>query len=90
MFSSIIARLAIVLAVAFVSATPGVAGGDYFDNFLKLQRLQNDEARGGPRIVGGRSALQDRFRVCKVLPTPTRDPATGQRNIVDRQVCWFE
>lgn len=80
--------LAATLAVA--ASLPAMAGDDYWDRLQKLQELQRSEAQGGPRIVGGRSPFLLRFRVCQVLPTPVRNPNTGEKVYVQKNVCWFE
>ena len=63
---------------------------DAFDRTMKLDRLERDEARGGPYIRGGRSPLQRRVKVCNVMPTPVRDPKTGELVKVRKEVCWWE
>lgn len=72
-------------------ALPGIASAeDFLDRTMKLDRLERDEARGGPYIRGGRSPLQSRVKVCNVMPTPVRDPKTGELVKVRKEVCWWE
>ena len=77
-----------LFAVAAGHAMP--AGADYWDNLDKLERLQRDEARGGPWIEGGRSPYQSRYKVCNELPTRIHDKSTSRRRTVMKKRCWFE
>ncbi|SDU28676.1 hypothetical protein [Stappia sp. ES.058] len=81
------------LAGAIVSvalAVPAATAEDYVDRLLLLDRLTQDEARGGPQIRGGRSPFQKRVKVCNVMLTPVRDPDTGELVKVMKEVCWME
>ncbi|WP_349357785.1 hypothetical protein [Stappia sp.] len=69
---------------------PAQAGQDYMDRMILLDRLKRDEARGGPTIKGGRSPFQQRVKVCNEMPTPVRDPKTGELVKVMKEVCWME
>ncbi|WP_029059057.1 hypothetical protein [Stappia stellulata] len=71
-------------------AAPAGLAEDYVDRLMRLDRLTQDEARGGPRIEGGRSPFQKRVKVCNVMPTPVRDPDTGELVKVMKEVCWME
>ncbi|NRG17684.1 hypothetical protein HPQ64_08285 [Rhizobiales bacterium] len=82
--------VAVLSAVVVGPAGQAFAGSDYWDRSATLRDLERSEARGGPYIKGGRSGFQTRFRVCNILPTPTRDPQTGERIYVNKEVCWFE
>ncbi|MBO6757463.1 MAG: hypothetical protein JJ902_14120 [Roseibium sp.] len=82
-------RFAAVFAAAAVLA-PGMAAADYFDGFARSQELKENEARGGPKIVGANSPFMERIRVCQNLPLTTRDKATGQTTTVSVKRCWFE
>jgi hypothetical protein len=31
-----------------------------------------------------------RYKVCNVMPTPVRDPYSGAKVYVMREVCWME
>jgi hypothetical protein len=76
--------------VALTLAAPTATAEDYVDRILRLDRLTQDEARGGPRIEGGRSPFQKRVKVCNTMPTPVRDPDTGELVKVMKEVCWME
>lgn len=82
----------VMLALGMLAlAWPGAAAADdLLDRSMKLDRLKRDEARGGPYIEGGRSPFQRRVKVCNVMPTPVRDPRTGELVKVQKEVCWWE
>jgi len=81
---------AAVAAVSLSLVGPAQAGQDYMDRMILLDRLKRDEARGGPSIKGGRSPFQQRVKVCNEMPTPVRDPKTGELVKVMKEVCWME
>ena len=87
-------RVVMTMAIAGLIAGgltgSATAGQDYVDRLLKLEKLERDEARGGPYIRGGRSPFMQRYKVCNVMPTPVRDPKTGQKTRVMKEVCWWE
>ncbi|MBA5775791.1 hypothetical protein H2509_01475 [Stappia sp. F7233] len=85
-----IVRGTMAATLAAAVSFPALAGDDYWDRLQKLQELERSEAQGGPRIVGARSPFLLRFRVCQVLPTPVKDPKTGEKVYVRKEVCWFE
>jgi hypothetical protein len=76
--------------VALTLAAPSAVAEDYVDRLLRLDRLTQDEARGGPQIKGGRSPFQKRVKVCNTMPTPVRNPDTGELVKVMKEVCWME
>ncbi|MHC5652581.1 hypothetical protein [Stappia sp. ICDLI1TA098] len=86
-----IKQLAIfALIAAALAASQTARAGDFTDRQMLIDRLNRDEARGGPYIRGGRSAFQARVKVCNVMPTPVRDPKTGKLVKVMKEVCWME
>jgi len=80
----------IIIGSAMLTSMAGTANADYFDNLEKIERLERDEARGGPWIEGGRSPFQTRYKVCNNLRTPVHVKDTSQRKMVMKKRCWFE
>ncbi|MCA1244933.1 hypothetical protein LC092_21040 [Stappia stellulata] len=87
--TSLVAFSGALVALALAVPT-GASAEDYVDRILRLDRLTQDEARGGPQIKGGRSPFQKRVKVCNTMPTPVRDPQTGELVKVMKEVCWME
>lgn len=77
---------AVAMTLAGASALPAHA----FPDYDRIERLERDEAAGGPWVEGGRSPYQGRYKVCNDLPTPVHDRDTSQRVTVMKKVCWFE
>jgi len=87
-------RRIVLAAAAFAVAIPSLAqamqGDDVFDRMVLIQKRREQEARGGPYIVGGASPFQARIKVCNRIPTEVRDPRTGGVRTELREVCWWE
>ncbi len=61
-----------------------------FPDSERIERLERDEARGGPRIEGGRSPFQTRYKICNEPPTPAYQRGTSRWVKVMKTACWFE
>lgn len=82
---------ALAAALAATSMTSGaVAAEDNMNRQARLERLKQQEMRGGPYIRGGHGPTLVRYKVCNVMPTPVRDPYSGAKVYVMREVCWME
>lgn len=78
-----------VAATAMVSSSAS-AGRYGHDRTHEIERLLDDERRGGPWVEGGISPYQTRYRVCQNLPTPVYDDYSGRKVVVMKKRCWWE
>ncbi|WP_428697932.1 hypothetical protein [Stappia sp.] len=87
-------RIALAAAMAATMTTTMITGAfaveDNMSRQMRLDRLKEQDMRGGPYIRGGHGATLTRYKVCNVMPTPVRDPYTGERVYVMKEVCWME
>lgn len=83
-------RIALAAAMAATMTSGALAVEDNMSRQLRLDRLKEQDIRGGPYIRGGHGPTLTRYKVCNVMPTPVRDPRTGARVYVMKEVCWME
>lgn len=84
------AAIAFSFAAAAISASPASAGRGSSKDIHYVERLLDDEARGGPQVEGSISGGTARHRVCRNMRTRVTDPYTGRRRTVYRKTCWFD
>ncbi|WP_417769528.1 hypothetical protein [Stappia sp.] len=83
-------RIALAAAMAATMTAGTAAAEDNSNRQMRLDRLKEQDMRGGPYIRGGHGPTLTRYKVCNVMPTPVRDPYTGASVYVMKEVCWME